>query len=641
MPIAVGPGLRVLFSCALLAVTVSFLYRLRHPEWVEFQRGEREFLAGNFSDAIPHYTDALKMGLRDQRVFFHLGDSYLATERFRDAVLVYEQMLENLPPHPKALQNLARLYDQLSGADRAIELYKRYDGKLTLDVEGSLHLAGLYKRRGEFELALPLYTRVVDFDPNFASAKLEFAEMLAWMKRFSHSTKLYESVIRDYPEDRLALTHYARTLVWSGDPTAAAPIYIRALTAPLGAKNSPGLVAFGKKVRDSTIRWELARAFGQAKKFDASVRTYRELISGEPTLYEAVVELATVLTWQDKREEAFAVLNTLPPDAAKDKVLVFLADHYSAQKDFARAEQLYNEYLAKFPNDSEVRLKYADMLAWKKDHKTARENYNQILDNNPPTWIARTVDERTILLLADYHVQKSEFVEAKSFFDLYLGMYPEDLIARSAYAQALVRSGDYDQAVRNFDIVLAKQSNQPEIELLKAEALGLGKHYHDSIFLYRELAKDDLTKEKAAKGLAKVLFWKGELDEPLSILMTFPMDQLEPDLLLVLAEIYTSKKNFSSAEGAYEKYLSKKPDDDKARFKYAEMLSWSKRIPDSLREFEVLVAKLPEDIELRRKYALILTWAGRNTEAVKEFDIAAQLQKKLSPTPVPTGGPKR
>ena len=172
---------------ALLMVTamlVIIAYRTIKDDLIYYRRAEALFFSKEFSRAIPFYKLAMEAGLKRPDAVIHMGESYLATENFKEAVRVLEEFVRANPNRS--------------------------------DTAAMIHLADLYKREKEFEAAERLYKKGLERVPGFISVKLKLAEMLTWMKRYDEAIALYRAVLENNPKHRLARVYLARVLTWAG-----------------------------------------------------------------------------------------------------------------------------------------------------------------------------------------------------------------------------------------------------------------------------------------------------------------------------------------------------------------------------------------------------------------------------------------
>lgn len=155
-------------------------------------------------------------------------------------------------------------------------------------------------------------------------------------------------------------------------------------TSPLkhiGVKLLP--VKPGEEIPNWVARWELARVLSYAKRYDESITQYGKLLKEKPDLVEAKVEMAKVLFWKGDQKTAVKILEQVPPKDLKGDTKVLMADLLVAQKDYAKAEPLYEAHLDSHPEDQAARLKLAEMLSWQKKYDASLREYRKILKALP------------------------------------------------------------------------------------------------------------------------------------------------------------------------------------------------------------------------------------------------------------------
>ena len=138
-----------------------------------------------------------------------------------------------------------------------------------------------------------------------------------------------------------------------------------------------------EEIPDWIARWELARVLSYVKRYEESTVEYRKLIKEKPALAEARAEMARVLFWQGKTEEALAELERIPSAKINDGTGELMADLYRSQKRYEKAEPLYRSILVRTPENHQVRLKLAEILSWAKRYDDSLAEYGKILAKRP------------------------------------------------------------------------------------------------------------------------------------------------------------------------------------------------------------------------------------------------------------------
>lgn len=214
---------------ALTAILSAAAYWYLCPQWVYYRRGENYFIARKFAQAIPFYREALAAGLKRPEALIHLGQAYLATKQFPEALKVFEHIVLAHPQDLEAAEQLAALYDQFGRVNAAIELLQRQQQLAGGRPAILLRLAELYKRRKDFTDAAQLYRQVLEKHPDSLPVQLKLAELLGWMKQYDEAIKICRKILAKHPENRAARLNLARVLSWKGQTEEAVKEYRRFL----------------------------------------------------------------------------------------------------------------------------------------------------------------------------------------------------------------------------------------------------------------------------------------------------------------------------------------------------------------------------------------------------------------------------
>jgi len=187
------------------------------------------------------------------------------------------------------------------------------------------------------------------------------------------------------------------------------------------------------------------------------------------------------------------------------------------------------------------------------------------------------------------------------------------------------------------EIAMQPKINPPKLETEKmgeeipdwiarwelARILSYLKKYDESVIEYKKLIKDKPELYEAKVEMANVLLWSGDEKGSIFLLNDIPLDKLNDDGKLLIADIYAMQKKYDKAESMYREYLGDYPDKYNVRVKLAEILSWAGDLEGSIIEYEKVLKVKPDDVQVRRKYAFVLIWSSRHSEA------AAELRKTL------------
>lgn len=145
---------------------------------------------------------------------------------------------------------------------------------------------------------------------------------------------------------------------------------------------------FSGNDNDADEEWKTrlayARVLSYAKKFDKSEIEYQKLLKEKPDSITVKVELAKIYFYEKKYEEANALIAQIPVDQFPEGEETILADIAVIEKDYPKAEAIYQKMLDLSPDKKEeILLKLAEVQSWEKKYDESLENYQTLLKMRP------------------------------------------------------------------------------------------------------------------------------------------------------------------------------------------------------------------------------------------------------------------
>jgi len=251
------------------------------------------------------------------------------------------------------------------------------------------------ERTGQLERTIPRFRAYLAAHPTDEDVWREFAVVLTKLERYDDAERVYARLRASSDDPRLTL-QLARLLRDRGEPTRALALY-RELIA-----HQPD---------DDALREEYARTLTSAEDYEGAAAQYRQLLERHPSRTGLRLELARVLYWGGQREDALAVLTTLPASgdhvaaarelrqtierelpvaAALVDTLLEGARRAVVDRDFTLAGRRYRALLARNPDDANLWLEWADVLQYQmQDLAAARDALHHLGTLRPLTWDER------------------------------------------------------------------------------------------------------------------------------------------------------------------------------------------------------------------------------------------------------------
>ncbi|WP_028582726.1 tetratricopeptide repeat protein [Desulfogranum japonicum] len=146
------------------------IQEVNDADLVYYNLGLAHFELGEFSAARDAFEHALAINDDDADYWFNLGLTCRNMELFLEAGIAYRHALDRQPEDIEVLYNLGSCLKDSGALDEAVIVYEHL---LTLDgrFEPALNnLAYIYHLQEKFDLAEPLYKRLVDLNPQNTAA---------------------------------------------------------------------------------------------------------------------------------------------------------------------------------------------------------------------------------------------------------------------------------------------------------------------------------------------------------------------------------------------------------------------------------------------------------------------------------------
>ncbi|XP_033888528.1 protein O-mannosyl-transferase TMTC1 [Acipenser ruthenus] len=306
------------------ALTVSMLLLLLLFSWKTVQQNEiwlsRESLFRSGIQTLPH----------NAKVHYNYANFLKDQGRNPEAIYHYQTALKLYPRHASALNNLGTLTTDPMEA----ELYYRQALQINTQHNRALfNLGNLLKSQGKETEAEQLLRDSIQFGPQFADAYSSLASLFAEQKRFEEANKIYLGGIENCPDSSDLHNNYGVFLVDTGDG-------------------------------------------------DRAATHYQQAIRLKPTHYVAMVNLGRLLRSSNQNKEAEAWYKKASQITRKVEILTPLGALYYNTGRYEEALQVYREAAALQPDNSEIWLALAQVLAMAGRTKEAEKMTLEIISKN-------------------------------------------------------------------------------------------------------------------------------------------------------------------------------------------------------------------------------------------------------------------
>ena len=489
------------------------------------------------------------------KVQMRLGDNYMEWERYGDAYIAYNQVIElysdtSYPPIAQYNKGEARYF---AGDFEAARVEYAAVDSMYPDSETGLRANSIYsaawssEKLGDADAAITLYTRVVDAFPRSDQAPLcllRIGRVSTEQQRFDDAVEAYRAIAENYGETRHAAdAHYGMGLL------------------------------FKQQGRDA----EAVTAFSQVG------RDAREVYVA------SLIEAANIHIGGGRSEEGRQVLDQLLEGVTGDRVLESTAHYQIAQLDlnndnYIDATNRYTKVIEEYPETVIVRdAHYGRALAYHKANRFTRalSDYEWLLQKKLPDSMKLKVEFAKALS----HAAEGQDAEARVLLTKVIDSGDETL-ARNAQLQmiSMAEKQDPQEAVRTYAAMLTQlRSEEDRVRVLirLASAYFRLGQYDESVAASQQLLDVAVDANDIANALfvqGNSHFRAGDLAKAVQTYQTivdnYPQIGWARNALFQIGATYNKLSGGGNVQylpkmsESFEKYYTQYPDDKKAVYAY-------------------------------------------------------------------------
>lgn len=433
-----------------------------------------------------------------------LGNFYLGQKRTADAE---RQFRDAIAVEPKSLaprEALARLLLITGKKADAENVLKQAERDLPNEPGPLLALSSFYYATGDMNNALAEYGALYQQHPKDLQIKKRYIQLLIVGNRVEQARKLNDEILKESPNDQDALVYRSQMQISWGDLDRAID------TLQTVVKNDP---------RNSLAHFALGVAFErQGTHIEHAESEWREALSLNPDNIEAqralagaAMRLADMATLQD----AATQIIRLQPGSPDGYGLRALAN--INQQHFPEAEEDIQKALAIAPQRPVGYIYLGQLRLAQHQFPEAEKAFQAALDRNP------NLADGLRGLMSSYIVQKQvdKAIEA----------------AKTQIAKSPNNSAFYDMLGSALYI---DKRDLGEVEAAFEKAVSLDRQNF--------MARTHLIQAHAARG---------EIDQAIALgEQSISDNPRQPDLFILMGDLYQRKKDLKKAEDSYQKALA-------------------------------------------------------------------------------------
>jgi tetratricopeptide (TPR) repeat protein len=431
-------------SIIILVVAIS-LVACGGPEErkAKYRARAQEYLqAGNYPKARVALRNILKIDPKDADAYFLFAQVEEKEKNWRNAVSLYQEVVQLVPDHTAALVTLAKYYLEarlteqvLSTADKVLTKHPQHPQANALKI-------AVLAIEGQLSDAMTKAEALRSQFPTEPDVAILLATLDGQQERYRDAETTLQRALEAHPKDMDLLNNLNTILVQAKDMAGAEMVARRMIDT------EPTLL-------DHRLR--LARLFDTQGAHERAESVLREAIALDPNSEERRLLLADFLsTRKDQRAAEQALLEAATQLPHSAKVQFGLAALYLKSGQDAKAREQYASLVKDYkekPAGLEAKVKLAEMDLVSGKQAEAEKQVQEVLKENP-----RSSDG--LILLGRMALSRRNGKDAVQAFRIVLHDQPELATVHFLLGQAYLLTGENSLAKESFEHAVALYPGQ-------------------------------------------------------------------------------------------------------------------------------------------------------------------------------------
>ncbi|HLF97401.1 MAG TPA: tetratricopeptide repeat protein [Methylococcaceae bacterium] len=166
----------------------------------------------NYDAALAEYEEAVRKSPNDYEPLKAITTAYLEAQQPGKALARIQKALSENPKHPTAYQLLAIYHLTQKQENEAVKALNKAIDNNPRWLLPYANLGTYYEQKGQRELAVETYRRGLNTLPGEVNLLMNLARVYEAAKDYSNSLKQYEAILKDHPDNLLAVNNIASLL---------------------------------------------------------------------------------------------------------------------------------------------------------------------------------------------------------------------------------------------------------------------------------------------------------------------------------------------------------------------------------------------------------------------------------------------
>jgi tetratricopeptide (TPR) repeat protein len=577
-------------------------YRARAQEYLE---------AGNYPKARVALRNVLKIDPKDADAYFLFAQVEEKEKNWRNAVSLYQEVVQLVPDHTGALITLAKYYLEARLTEQVVSTADKVLAKDPQHPQANALKIAVLAIEGQFPDAMTKAEALRSQFPTEPDVTILLAALYSQQQRYRDAEATLLRALEAHSKDMDLLNNLNTTLVQAKDMAGAETVARRMIEA------EPTL--FDHRLR-------LARLFDTQGAHEKAEAVLREAIALDPNSEERRLLLADFLsTRKDHRAAEQALLEAATQLPHSTKVQFRLAVLYLTSGQDAKAREQYaalvKDYKEK-PAGLEAKVKLAEMDLVSGKQAEAERQVQEVLKENP-----RSSDG--LILSGRMALARRNAKDAVQAFRTVLHDQPELATVHFLLGQAYLLTGENNLAKESFERAVALYPGQVDARRSLAALDSQSGRYQQARARLNDLLKqrpDDLTALDMLMMVDLVTKNWVEAERTLERLRIASKDSVVA--FMAEGRLRQAQGQFDKAGAAYERAMALAPNDPEPLLSLVKLDVAQGHADRAKARLDALLAARPDHLYGHGLLGEILALSGHPQEADVQFREASRVNPK-------------
>ena len=543
-------------------------YRERAQEYLE---------AGNYPKARVALRNVLKIDPKDADAYFLFAQVEEKEKNWRNAVGLYQKLVELVPDHTAGLITLAKYYLEARLTEHVVSTADKVLAKEPQHPQAKALKIAVLAVEGKLPDAMTKAEALRSQFPTEPDVAVLLATLYAQQQRYREAVATLQRALDAHPKDMDLLNNLNTILVQAKDVAGAETVVRRMIEVePMLFDHRLRLARFfdaqGAHEKAEGILREAIALDPNAEEPRLLLADFLSARKGIPAAEQALLEAATQLPHSTKiqfglgalylksgqdtkaREQYAALVKDYKKKPAGFEAKIKLAEMDFTSGKQAEAEGQLQEVLKENPRSSDGLILSGRMALARRNGKDAVQPFRTVLHDQPELATVHFLLGQAYLLTGENNLAKESFERA-------VALYPGQVDARRSLAALESQSGRHQQARARLDDLLKQRPDDlAALNMLMMVEL-VTKNWVEAegtLERLRTVAKDSAVAIMAEGRLRQA---QGQFDKASAAYeRATVLDPNDPEPLLSLVKLEVAQNHTDRAKTRLEALLTARPD---------------------------------------------------------------------------------